>query len=139
MLLLVLLIIYALIVIQMRRTLHEGQSEMVGRTAGCSGLLGNIGLYGAVFLYVAFALLPIYWTVKISVTPENLLYSEGIRLWPSRMTLQNYVTVLKATDFPRYLPQQPDRFHRHRADRDGGRLAGRLRPVALPVSRQGTG
>ena len=62
---------------------------MVGRTP-LQRLLGNIGLYGAVFLYVAFALLPIYWTVKISVTPENLLYSEGIRLWPSRVTLANY-------------------------------------------------
>ena len=52
--------------------------------------------------YVAFALLPIYWTVKISVTPENLLYSEGIRLWPSRVTFANYASVLKATDFPRF-------------------------------------
>ena len=74
---------------------------MVGRTP-LQRLLGNIGLYSAVFLYVAFALLPIYWTVKISVTPENLLYSEGIRLWPSRMTLANYASVLKATDFPRF-------------------------------------
>jgi multiple sugar transport system permease protein len=64
--------------------------------------LNAAGLYGAVFLYVAFALLPIYWTVKISVTPQNLLYSEGIRLWPSRMTFENYVTVLAASDFPRY-------------------------------------
>ena len=74
---------------------------MVGRTP-LQRLLGSIGLYGAVFLYVAFALLPIYWTVKISVTPENLLYSEGIRLWPSRVTFANYVSVLKATDFPRF-------------------------------------
>lgn len=74
---------------------------MVGRTP-LQRLLANIGLYGAVFLYVAFALLPIYWTVKISVTPENLLYSEGIRLWPSRVTFANYVSVLKATDFPRF-------------------------------------
>ena len=74
---------------------------MVGRTP-LHRLLGAIGLYGAVFLYVAFALLPIYWTVKISVTPENLLYSEGIRLWPSRVTFANYTSVLKATDFPRF-------------------------------------
>jgi len=74
---------------------------MVGRTP-LQRLLANIGLYGAVFLYVAFALLPIYWTVKISVTPENLLYSEGIRLWPSRVTFANYASVLKATDFPRF-------------------------------------
>jgi multiple sugar transport system permease protein len=65
-------------------------------------LLGQIGLYGAIACYVAFALLPIYWTIKVSVTPEDLLYSEGIRLWPSRMTLANYVSVLQASDFPRY-------------------------------------
>ena len=65
-------------------------------------IAGTIGLYGAVACYVVFALLPIYWTVKISVTPSDLLYSEGIRLWPSRMTLANYTSVLEATDFPRY-------------------------------------
>lgn len=65
-------------------------------------LLGQIGLYAAVACYVVFALLPIYWTIKISVTPQDLLYSEGIRLWPSRMTLANYSSVLAATDFPRY-------------------------------------
>jgi multiple sugar transport system permease protein len=64
--------------------------------------VNGTGLYFAIFLYVAFALLPIYWTVKISVTPQNLLYSEGIKLWPSRMTMENYVTVLEASDFPRY-------------------------------------
>ena len=65
-------------------------------------IAGQIGLYGAIACYVVFALLPIYWTIKISVTPQDLLYSEGIRLWPSRMTLDNYTSVLKASDFPRY-------------------------------------
>ena len=65
-------------------------------------ILGALGLHGAILLYVAFAILPIYWTVKISVTPQSLLYSEGIKLWPSRMTMENYVNVLRATDFPRY-------------------------------------
>lgn len=74
---------------------------MVGRSR-LQRVSGSVGLYGAVFVYVAFALLPIYWTLKISVTPENLLYSEGIRLWPSAMTLANYRTVLAASDFPRY-------------------------------------
>ncbi len=74
---------------------------MVGQSR-LQRILSSTGLYVAVFLYVAFAVFPIYWTVKISVTPENLLYSEGIKLWPTRMTLQNYVTVLKASDFPRY-------------------------------------
>jgi multiple sugar transport system permease protein len=65
-------------------------------------ILEATGLYGAIAAYIAFALLPIFWTVKISVTPIDLLYSEGIRLWPSRMTLANYDSVMRASDFPRY-------------------------------------
>jgi multiple sugar transport system permease protein len=76
-------------------------SDMPGQSA-LRRILVQAGLYGAVACYVAFALLPIFWTLKISVTPQDLLYSEGIRLWPSRMTLDNYASVLKASDFPRY-------------------------------------
>jgi multiple sugar transport system permease protein len=76
-------------------------SDMPGQSL-LQSVLGQIGLYAAVACYVTFALLPIYWTIKISVTPQDLLYSEGIRLWPSRMTLDNYASVLQATDFPRY-------------------------------------
>ena len=65
-------------------------------------VLGGIGLYAAIAAYVIFALLPIYWTLKISVTPQSLLYSEGITLWPSRTTFENFGIVLRATDFPRY-------------------------------------
>lgn len=65
-------------------------------------ILGGIGLYAAIAAYLIFALLPIYWTLKISVTPQSLLYSEGITLWPSRTTFENYGIVLRATDFPRY-------------------------------------
>lgn len=74
---------------------------MVGKSS-FRRVLDAACLYGAIALYVAFALFPIYWTVKISVTPQNLLYSEGIRLWPSRMSLENYYSVLAASDFPRY-------------------------------------
>ncbi|MBZ9794593.1 carbohydrate ABC transporter permease [Mesorhizobium sp. ES1-4] len=74
---------------------------IAGRSAS-QRFFGGIGLYAAIAVYVVFALFPIYWTLKISVTPERLLYSEGITFWPSHMTLQNFVTVLEATDFPRY-------------------------------------
>lgn len=74
---------------------------MVGKSRMRRAIDGA-GLYGVVALYVAFALFPIYWTVKISVTPPQLLYSEGIKLWPSRMSLENYHSVLAASDFPRY-------------------------------------
>ncbi|WP_419759130.1 carbohydrate ABC transporter permease [Acidisoma sp.] len=65
-------------------------------------LLSDIGLYAAVLAFVVFALFPIYWTLKISVTPTDLLYSQGVTGWPARATLQNYFGVLESTDFPRY-------------------------------------
>lgn len=74
---------------------------MVGQSR-TQRILSSIGFYAAVLAYTAFALLPIYWIIKVSVTPENLLYSEGIRLWPSRTTFANYASVLNATDFPRF-------------------------------------
>ncbi|NTJ65967.1 carbohydrate ABC transporter permease [Agrobacterium rhizogenes] len=54
----------------------------------------------ALLPYLIFALFPIYWLVKVSVTPTNLLYSEGVRLWPSRATLDHYIFVLTNSDFP---------------------------------------
>lgn len=74
---------------------------MVGKSR-LRRIIDATALYAAVLAYVVFAVFPIYWTIKISVTPQNLLYSEGIRLWPSAMTLENYRSVLAASDFPRY-------------------------------------
>ncbi len=75
---------------------------MIAGRSPSSRILGSIGLYAAVGAYVVFALFPIFWTLKISVTPQRLLYSEGITFWPSQTTFENFVTVLRATDFPRY-------------------------------------
>jgi len=75
---------------------------MIAGRSNTSRIVGGIGLYAAIAAYVIFALFPIFWTLKISVTPNQLLYSEGITLWPSSTTLQNFVTVLDASDFPRY-------------------------------------
>lgn len=56
----------------------------------------------AVLGYLAFALLPLYWLVKIAVTPDRLLYTEGVALWPSRMSLDSFAAVLGKTAFPTY-------------------------------------
>lgn len=58
--------------------------------------------YLAIAFYVTFALFPLFWLLKVSVTPNDILYSEGIRLWPSRTTWANYDFVLTASDFPRF-------------------------------------
>ncbi|MBE7198528.1 MAG: carbohydrate ABC transporter permease [Parafilimonas terrae] len=56
--------------------------------------------YAALALYVLFALFPLYWLFKVSVTPNDLLYAEGVRLWPSRVDFGHYASVLRHTDFP---------------------------------------
>src|ERR1700723_2328668 len=56
--------------------------------------------YLLIGLYVLFALFPLFWLVKVAVTPNSLLYSEGIRLWPSHASLEHFQFVLTNSDFP---------------------------------------
>lgn len=67
-----------------------------------SELLRFLGHRTALLLYVLFALFPMYWLVKISLTPQQLLYTEGVRLWPSATTWANYDFVLLRSSFPRF-------------------------------------
>jgi multiple sugar transport system permease protein len=52
--------------------------------------------------YLIFALFPLYWIIKISVTPNKALYSEALRAWPSSVTFENFESVFAATPFPTY-------------------------------------
>ena len=61
--------------------------------------LRTAGKYAALAGYVAFALFPLFWLLKIAVTPEKLIFTEGTALWPSLMTLQNFQTVIFYSDF----------------------------------------
>ena len=72
-----------------------GRSPL-GRAASRTGFYLGIGAY------LLFALFPLYWLVKISVTPTQLLFSEGITFWPSEWTLANFGSVMTASNFPRY-------------------------------------
>lgn len=54
----------------------------------------------ALLPFLFFSLFPLFWLVKVSVTPKDLLYSEGVRLWPTRATLENYYFVLTNSNFP---------------------------------------
>jgi multiple sugar transport system permease protein len=56
----------------------------------------------AILCFVVFALFPLYWLIKVSVTPNDLLYSEGVRMWPSRTTFEHYTHVLRHSDFPTF-------------------------------------
>jgi multiple sugar transport system permease protein len=56
----------------------------------------------AILAYIAFALFPLFWLLKVSVTPNDLLYSEGVRLWPSRATFDHYRFVIENSAFPTF-------------------------------------
>jgi multiple sugar transport system permease protein len=56
----------------------------------------------AILAYVIFALFPLYWLLKVSVTPNKLLYSEGIKMWPSRTSFEHFDFVLKHSEFPTF-------------------------------------
>ena len=56
-------------------------SSVALKSLGRSAAL-TIGHRAAIAAYMLFALFPLFWLIKIAVTPDRLLYSEGIRLWP---------------------------------------------------------
>lgn len=61
-----------------------------------------VGRYFAVLAYVIFALFPLYWLLKIAVTPEKLIYSQGTALWPADFTFDNFRQVVFYSDFMVY-------------------------------------
>lgn len=56
----------------------------------------------AILAYIVFALFPLFWLLKVSVTPNDLLYSEGVRMWPSRTTFEHYSFVIAHSAFPTF-------------------------------------
>ncbi len=56
----------------------------------------------AILAYVVVALFPLYWLLKVAVTPNNLLYSEGVRMWPSRTTFEHFTYVIANSAFPTF-------------------------------------
>ena len=72
---------------------------MSRRTGGPAGLALH---YLMLAPFILFALFPMFWLIKVSVTPTALLYSEGVRMWPSATTWDNFRFVLTASDFPLY-------------------------------------
>ena len=53
-----------------------------------------LGKYLAIAVFIVFALFPLYWLVKIAMTPDGLMFTEGLRMWPSTTTLDNFREVL---------------------------------------------
>lgn len=58
--------------------------------------------YALLAAFLVFALFPLFWLLKVAVTPKDLLYTEGVRMWPSRTTWENFAFVIRESDFPRF-------------------------------------
>ena len=67
-----------------------------------TNIIGTIAHRLALLAYVVFALFPLFWLLKVSVTPNRLLYSEGVRMWPSETTWEHYAFVLRHSAFPTF-------------------------------------
>jgi multiple sugar transport system permease protein len=52
--------------------------------------------------YLVFALFPLYWIVKIALTPNKSLYTEALLPFPTSVTLENFTNVFANTPFPTY-------------------------------------
>jgi multiple sugar transport system permease protein len=79
----------------------SARAPSLGKSLGTSLAL-TVGHRAAVACYVLFALFPLFWLIKIALTPDRLLYTEGVRLWPSQMTWANFDFVLLQSDFPAF-------------------------------------
>ena len=67
-----------------------------------TGILPIIAHRLAILAFIAFSLFPLFWLLKVSVTPNKLLYSEGVRMWPSETTWEHYAFVLRHSAFPTF-------------------------------------
>ncbi|MCQ2006186.1 carbohydrate ABC transporter permease [Rhizobium sp. NRK18] len=56
----------------------------------------------AILCYIVFALFPLFWLLKVAVTPNDLLYTEGVRMWPSHATLDHFAFVIAHSAFPTF-------------------------------------
>ena len=65
-------------------------------------LLPMIGHRLSIGVYLLFALFPLYWIIKISVTPDQLLFSQGVTLLPGGFTFGHFQKVLTDSDFPTF-------------------------------------
>ncbi|MDQ0472054.1 carbohydrate ABC transporter permease [Labrys wisconsinensis] len=52
--------------------------------------------------FLVFTLFPLFWIAKTSITPTALLYSEGVRLWPSRVTFDHFAEIWRWASFQSY-------------------------------------
>ncbi len=91
----------------MARTITAGRARGRGATAfgSQSGLqLLSRGLfYLLVGIILLYTMLPFYWAIRSSFTPDSELFRTPVSYWPSNPTLEHYRRVLSSNLFQRAL------------------------------------
>lgn len=62
-------------------------------------LASRLALYTAMALTIAYSFFPVYWMLVTSVREPSVLYNT-VSLVPGPFSIENYVTLLAATDYP---------------------------------------
>jgi multiple sugar transport system permease protein len=65
-------------------------------------MLSRAGRLFALTAYALFALAPLYWVLKISLTPTRELFSKRVVYWPATLTFEHFRFVWSNTNFPDY-------------------------------------
>ncbi|MCR5762260.1 MAG: carbohydrate ABC transporter permease [Treponema sp.] len=55
---------------------------------------GHVMMWIVILILLLITLFPFYWVVRTSFTPASLMYSDAVKMIPSRITGMNYVRVL---------------------------------------------
>ncbi|WOI57729.1 carbohydrate ABC transporter permease [Palleronia sp. LCG004] len=65
-------------------------------------IVASASLWLVRLAYLVFALFPLFWLLRIALTPDQILYREGTTLWPSVTTFENFRFVIEESPFPTY-------------------------------------
>lgn len=59
-------------------------------------------IYFVVIVALFFTLFPIYWMIKSSITPDDIMYTPRPNLFPERITFKHYQDLFTKSSFMRY-------------------------------------
>jgi multiple sugar transport system permease protein len=59
-------------------------------------------IYTVIAIALFFTLFPIYWMIKSSITPDDIMYTPRPSLFPERITFAHYKALFTETSFMRY-------------------------------------
>jgi multiple sugar transport system permease protein len=80
----------------MKRTASYAMNKRLRRVAG------RIGKTGALFLFLLFAVLPLFWVLVTSLKPLTEIYLFPLRYFPSKASLEGYRKLLRFANFGHY-------------------------------------